>query len=182
MGDGSICGILRHIGYLYYLWVCASPGFATPPIPSEHPVMRRWLSTTSRTFAPMDIGMEIPKRTTRGFGHTGGHALCKRRWHQDMHCSRQQQLEWAGVVQQQCTREFRRTATNFSPNPKPSDWDSQLQSSGQGERLVNHGIAKSNCWHWGQGHPETSGNILGTFQGLGQFYCTVTNRHIYGTF
>ena len=36
--------------------------------------------------------------------------------------------------------------------------------------------------HWGQGHPETSGNILGTCQGLGQFYCTVTNRHIYGTF
>jgi len=36
--------------------------------------------------------------------------------------------------------------------------------------------------HWGQGYPETSGNILGTFQGLGQFYCTVTNRYIYGTF
>jgi len=36
--------------------------------------------------------------------------------------------------------------------------------------------------HWGQGYPETSGNILGTFQDLGQFYCTITNRHIYGTF
>ena len=36
--------------------------------------------------------------------------------------------------------------------------------------------------HWGQGYPETSGNIEGTSQGLGQFYCTVTNRHIYGTF
>jgi len=29
--------------------------------------------------------------------------------------------------------------------------------------------------YWGQGYPETNGNILGTFQGLGQFYCTVTN-------
>ena len=43
------------------------------------------------------------------------------------------------------------------------------------------GLLPNNC-HWGQGYPETSGNILGTFQGLGQFYCTVTNRHIYGTF
>jgi len=51
----------------------------------------------------------------------------------------------------------------------------------------DHLIAKTNkrdscVRHWGQGYPETSGNILGTFQSLGQFYCTVTNRHIYGTF
>ena len=42
-------------------------------------------------------------------------------------------------------------------------------------------IAKTD-FHWGQGYPEMSGNILGTFQGLGQFYCTVTNRYIYRTF
>jgi len=36
--------------------------------------------------------------------------------------------------------------------------------------------------HWGQGYPETSGNILGTLQALGQFSSIVINRHIYGTF
>jgi len=47
---------------------------------------------------------------------------------------------------------------------------------------VSGGTGGGGSTHWGQGYPEMSGNILGTFQGLGQFYCTVTNRYIYGTF
>ena len=32
--------------------------------------------------------------------------------------------------------------------------------------------------HWGQGYPETSENILGTLQALGQFSSIVIDRHI----
>jgi len=47
-------------------------------------------------------------------------------------------------------------------------------------RLFSNGRKRDT--HWGQGYPETSGNILGTSQGLGQFYYIVTSRHIYDTF
>ena len=66
-------------------------------------------------------------------------------------------------------REF--TGSGFTDNEDSEIMDSQYSDIGDGEDS-----------HWGQGYPETSRNILGTFQGLGQFYCTVTNRHIYGTF
>jgi len=57
-----------------------------------------------------------------------------------------------------------------------------FRSKSESEVLSNGPETLCRGCHWGQGYPETSGNILGTFQGLGQFYCTVTNRHIYGTF